>query len=108
MANIAVLLAKYGKSVLLMDWDLEAPGLDRYFKPYIKTESKSSQGLIHMLAKAAKEAVRYADSDRALSSDLNNYERRPIHGLHRAYPNLLLVGFLRKPSRRCNPRSLEE
>ncbi len=55
LANIAVLLAKYGKSVLLMDWDLEAPGLDRYFSPYIKAESKRSQGLIHLLANAAKE-----------------------------------------------------
>jgi tetratricopeptide (TPR) repeat protein len=55
MANVAILLAKYGKSVLLMDWDLEAPGLDRYFKPYIKPESKPPQGLIHMLAKAAEE-----------------------------------------------------
>jgi Mrp family chromosome partitioning ATPase len=31
-----VLLAKRGKRVLLMDWDLEAPGLDRYFRPYIE------------------------------------------------------------------------
>ena len=33
LANIGVLLAKRGKRVLLMDWDLEAPGLDRYFRP---------------------------------------------------------------------------
>jgi tetratricopeptide (TPR) repeat protein/MinD-like ATPase involved in chromosome partitioning or flagellar assembly len=55
MANVAVLLAKYGKSVLLMDWDLEAPGLDRYFKAYIKAESNPPQGLIHMLTKAVEE-----------------------------------------------------
>ena len=35
LANIGVLLAKRGKKVLLMDWDLEAPGLDRYFRPYL-------------------------------------------------------------------------
>ena len=29
LANIGVLLAKRGKRVLLMDWDLEAPGLDQ-------------------------------------------------------------------------------
>jgi MinD-like ATPase involved in chromosome partitioning or flagellar assembly len=31
LANIAVLLARVGKRVLIVDWDLEAPGLDRYF-----------------------------------------------------------------------------
>jgi tetratricopeptide (TPR) repeat protein len=31
LANIGVQLARRGKRVLLVDWDLEAPGLDRYF-----------------------------------------------------------------------------
>lgn len=31
LANIAVQLAQRGNSVLMVDWDLEAPGLDRYF-----------------------------------------------------------------------------
>jgi MinD-like ATPase involved in chromosome partitioning or flagellar assembly len=31
LANIAVLLAQRGRKVLTVDWDLEAPGLDRYF-----------------------------------------------------------------------------
>jgi MinD-like ATPase involved in chromosome partitioning or flagellar assembly len=31
LANIAVLLAQAGKRVLVVDWDLEAPGLERYF-----------------------------------------------------------------------------
>ena len=32
LANVAVLLARTGKKVLCVDWDLEAPGLDRYFR----------------------------------------------------------------------------
>src|ERR1035441_8716314 len=52
LANIAVLLAKRGKRVLLMDWDLEAPGLHRYFKPYVEQDSPASDGLIHLLGKA--------------------------------------------------------
>lgn len=32
LANVAVLLARDGKKVLCVDWDLEAPGLDRYLK----------------------------------------------------------------------------
>jgi hypothetical protein len=35
LSNVAVLLAKQGKKVLVMDWDIEAPGLDRYFKDYL-------------------------------------------------------------------------
>src|SRR5215470_3632439 len=31
LANIGVLLALAGKRVLLVDWDLEAPGLELYF-----------------------------------------------------------------------------
>ncbi|MEV1118846.1 AAA family ATPase [Actinosynnema sp. NPDC049800] len=33
LANIAVLLARWGYRVLAVDWDLEAPGLHHYFKP---------------------------------------------------------------------------
>lgn len=31
LANTAIQLARKGKRVLVVDWDLEAPGLDRYF-----------------------------------------------------------------------------
>ena len=37
LANVAVLLAKWGHSVLIVDWDLEAPGIKRFF---IKLELK--------------------------------------------------------------------
>jgi hypothetical protein len=31
LANVAALLSQWGHSVLAIDWDLEAPGLERYF-----------------------------------------------------------------------------
>ncbi|MFC3453831.1 tyrosine-protein kinase family protein [Amycolatopsis speibonae] len=37
LANIAVLLARWGYRVLCLDWDLEAPGLDTYFRPMMST-----------------------------------------------------------------------
>jgi len=50
LVNIAVLLARQGNRVLTIDWDLEAPGLERYFEPYLdKTDNK---GLIDFLIKA--------------------------------------------------------
>src|SRR5262245_58527777 len=52
MANIALLLAKRGLRVLAVDWDLEAPGLERYFS-YFKTEA-SGGGVLDLLIKKPK------------------------------------------------------
>jgi cellulose biosynthesis protein BcsQ len=35
LANFAWILAASGKRVLAIDWDLEAPGLHRYFRPFL-------------------------------------------------------------------------
>jgi hypothetical protein len=48
LANIAELLYTEGFSVLMIDWDLEAPGLDTYF-PNISQEVRSHLGLIDLL-----------------------------------------------------------
>ncbi len=50
LANIAVLLAQWGHKVLIVDWDLEAPGLENFFKEYLDLEKVSQQkGLIDLL-----------------------------------------------------------
>ena len=41
LANVAFLLAQRGHRVLAIDWDLEAPGLERYFEEF-KTEIEDS------------------------------------------------------------------
>jgi MinD-like ATPase involved in chromosome partitioning or flagellar assembly len=41
LANIAVLLARWGYRVLCLDWDLEAPGLTDYFRPMMSAEPDS-------------------------------------------------------------------
>src|SRR5262245_39774538 len=35
LANVAALLARWGRKVLVIDWDLEAPGLEMYFGRFI-------------------------------------------------------------------------
>jgi MinD-like ATPase involved in chromosome partitioning or flagellar assembly len=35
LANVALLLARWGYRVLAIDWDLEAPGLHHYFRPLL-------------------------------------------------------------------------
>lgn len=37
LANIALLLAAWGQRILCVDWDLDAPGLSYYFRPYLTT-----------------------------------------------------------------------
>lgn len=47
MANVAWALASNGHKVLVIDWDLEAPGLHRYFHPFLADpEQGKSTGLI--------------------------------------------------------------
>jgi MinD-like ATPase involved in chromosome partitioning or flagellar assembly len=41
LANIAVLLARWGHRVLCVDWDLEAPGLHDYFRPMMGADATS-------------------------------------------------------------------
>ena len=56
LANIGVLLAQKGKRVLLMDWDLEAPGLDLYFREYLPLPLPSDKGTVHLLHEASTSA----------------------------------------------------
>jgi len=58
LANVAWILASNGKRVLMIDWDLEAPGLHRYFHPFLDDpELSSSEGLIDFITDFASEAV---------------------------------------------------
>jgi len=58
LANVAWILASQGKRVLMVDWDLEAPGLHRYFHPFLEDKSlTSSEGLLDLLMKFEEAAV---------------------------------------------------
>ena len=51
LANVAWLLASAGRRVLMVDWDLEAPGLHRYFRPFLDPDPEMfrSSGLLDFL-----------------------------------------------------------
>lgn len=52
LANVAALLAQWGHSVLVADWDLEAPGLERFFEKHasgIEARRKTIPGLIDLI-----------------------------------------------------------
>jgi hypothetical protein len=58
LANIAWILASQGRRVLVLDWDLEAPGLHRYFHPFLTDkELTASDGIIDFVIKFATAAT---------------------------------------------------
>jgi len=58
LANVAWVLASSGKSVLAIDWDLEAPGLHRYFEPFLADNKlERSTGVIDFVRDFATAAV---------------------------------------------------
>ena len=47
LANVAWILASHGYKVLVIDWDLEAPGLHRFYYPFLIDHNlSSSEGII--------------------------------------------------------------
>src|SRR4051794_9166817 len=62
LANVAWILAASGKRVLVADWDLEAPGLHRFFAPFLPIGSISTQrGIIDMMRQFQDEVIYEAD-----------------------------------------------
>ena len=50
VANVGWILASRGRRVLAIDWDLEAPGLHRYFQPFLlDQELRASPGIIDLV-----------------------------------------------------------
>jgi MinD-like ATPase involved in chromosome partitioning or flagellar assembly len=50
LANVAWILASNGLRVLTVDWDLEAPGLHRYFHPFlVDSELTGTTGVLDMI-----------------------------------------------------------
>ncbi|WP_329333466.1 AAA family ATPase [Streptomyces sp. NBC_00663] len=64
LANAAWILASRGKRVLIVDWDLEAPGLHRYFHPFLPDkELLSSPGVMDLVWEFATAATDPATPD---------------------------------------------
>jgi hypothetical protein len=58
LANVAWILASNCKRVLAVDWDLEAPGLHRYFYPFlVDKDITSSDGIINFVVEFKLKAM---------------------------------------------------
>lgn len=66
LANTAWILAANGKRVLAVDWDLEAPGLHRFFHPFLDPSTLgATTGVIELISEyawAATSPVQRADA----------------------------------------------
>jgi cellulose biosynthesis protein BcsQ len=70
LANLAWLLASNGRRVLVIDWDLEAPGLHRYFRPFlVDPDLTETDGLIDAFWAFASHAM--GEESRAMSQPGN-------------------------------------
>jgi len=50
LANTAWIMASQGRRVLVVDWDLEAPGLDRFLHPFLETGAlKDRPGVLELI-----------------------------------------------------------
>lgn len=81
LANVAWILAANGKRVLAVDWDLESPGLPRYFSPFLAAEAlPGTNGVIDLIRAYDTVAVRrqksgetIEDKDVAAFARVNQY-----------------------------------
>ncbi|HKT06044.1 MAG TPA: hypothetical protein VJT31_41590, partial [Rugosimonospora sp.] len=75
LANVAWILAANGYRVLVVDWDLESPGLHRFFRPFLSPGMlTSSAGVIDLIRKFEAEAARTADPEQ-LARELASVQR---------------------------------
>lgn len=69
LANFAWIMAASGKHVLVIDWDLEAPGLHRYFRPFlVDPDLFETDGLIDAFWSFTASAVANADGRKRVRS----------------------------------------
>ncbi len=75
LANVAWILAANGKRVLIADWDLESPGLHRFFQPFMEPEVSRQPGIVDFI-RGYEWAVDEADSRGVLNVAAERGHRR--------------------------------
>ncbi len=73
LANVAWILASNGHRVLVIDWDLEAPGLHRYFQPFIvDADLVETDGLIDYMWSTTNAIMSAPETERSSDRTLPN------------------------------------
>ncbi len=82
LANVSVILAKWGYRVLVVDWDLEAPGLGYFFKNYVNPDEyqymREQAGIVDLLIQYLGENSSSLDYV-AAPFNVESVNNNPIH-----------------------------
>ncbi|MFJ1755668.1 FxSxx-COOH system tetratricopeptide repeat protein [Kitasatospora sp. NPDC088134] len=85
LANTAWILAASGYRVLVVDWDLEAPGLSQFYRPFLNPEVvAATTGIMDLFADYLDEARRPVDRDPEWIED---FARIHPHALSLSWPH---------------------
>jgi hypothetical protein len=94
MANVAWIIASHGKRVLTVDWDLESPGLHKFFHPFLDESTVSATpGVIEIINEYASAAVDPGPRSKDWYRDLARIERHAV-SLEWAFPDGGRLDFL--------------
>ena len=96
LANVAWILAANGKRVLVADWDLESPGLHRFFQPFMEPEVSRQPGIVDFI-RGYEWAIDEADSRGLLDVD----EKSELTARQKVLP--LIEDFVRTVSQLTIP-----
>ena len=104
LANIAVLLARRGLKVLAVDWDLEAPGLERYFSYFDIKPADPACCDMFMEARDGRPASYRCSRPRSIATPASDHAARKRTRARRSLlpePRSLRLGsFLQHPAGR--------
>jgi hypothetical protein len=95
VANTAWILASAGLRVLALDWDLEAPGLHRYFYPFLPDpDLKVSPGVIDLMWMLAEATMdQEADDDSGWHRELARISPYAV-SINHAFPESGTIDFV--------------
>jgi MinD-like ATPase involved in chromosome partitioning or flagellar assembly len=102
MVNIAQLMSNNGVDVLMVDWDLEAPGLERFFfeAPEDLKQVQQTPGVIDLLLDYKEAALKFKPQDGKSffpPYSISNYIVTNINGSQTGSGRLQLITSGRKP-----------
>ena len=108
MATVGYLLAQRGLKVLVMDFDLEAPGLERYFfdEPTQLAEVRSNPGLIDLVRDYKRALTSEAEFQRAAFKNWPAYVVEAIPQMPGGGSVELMTSGQRYPEARYNDYAL--
>ena len=94
LANVAWILASNGKRVLAVNWDLESPGLHKFFRPFLDESTVSATpGVIEIINDYASAAVDPGPRSDDWHLELARVERHAV-SLEWAFPEGGKLDFL--------------